>query len=89
MSAVPLLDRNSGYHARSPRGTASGALALCAAPTLLLRAELDAQTDALRLLAIKPDLKIGVTVGAGHFHQLEVPDQVNAMIDRFLELAEL
>jgi hypothetical protein len=28
-----------------------------------------------------------VTVGTGHFHQIEVPDQVNAMIDRFLELA--
>ena len=29
----------------------------------------------------------GRTVGAGHFHQLEVPDQVNAMIERFLVLA--
>ena len=26
-------------------------------------------------------------VGAGHFVQMVVPDQVNAMIDRFLELA--
>ena len=41
----------------------------------------------VRLLEIKPDLIVGVTVGAGHFHQIEVPDQVNAMIDRFLELA--
>jgi pimeloyl-ACP methyl ester carboxylesterase len=31
-----------------------------------------------------PQLVIGRTVGAGHFHQLEVPDQVNAMIERFL-----
>jgi hypothetical protein len=28
-----------------------------------------------------------VTVGAGHFHQLEVPDQVNTMIERFLTIA--
>ena len=65
----------------------AGALARCRLPTLLLRAELDDETDVLRLLAIKPDLTVGVTVGAGHFHQLEVPDQVNAMIDRFIELA--
>jgi pimeloyl-ACP methyl ester carboxylesterase len=26
----------------------------------------------------------GMTFGAGHFHQLEVPEQVNAMIGRFL-----
>jgi hypothetical protein len=30
-----------------------------------------------------------VTVGAGHFIQIEVPDQVNAMIDRFFEIAGL
>ena len=35
---------------------------------------------------IKPDLHLATTVGAGHFHQLEVPDQVNAMIERFLEV---
>jgi pimeloyl-ACP methyl ester carboxylesterase len=27
-------------------------------------------------------------VGSGHFCQLEVPDQVNAMIDRFLALID-
>jgi pimeloyl-ACP methyl ester carboxylesterase len=31
-----------------------------------------------------PAITIGQTVGAGHFIQLEVPDQVNAMIERFL-----
>lgn len=29
-------------------------------------------------------ITVGQTVGAGHFNHLEVPDQVNAMIDRFL-----
>jgi pimeloyl-ACP methyl ester carboxylesterase len=33
-----------------------------------------------------PGLTLGQTVGAGHFPHLEVPDQVNAMIERFLAL---
>jgi pimeloyl-ACP methyl ester carboxylesterase len=28
-----------------------------------------------------------MTVGSGHFHQLEVPEQVNAFIERFLRVA--
>jgi pimeloyl-ACP methyl ester carboxylesterase len=63
-----------------------GALGLCAVPTLLLRSAFGVDADAIRLLAIKPDLQVGVTVGAGHFHHLEVPDQVNAMIERFLAI---
>jgi pimeloyl-ACP methyl ester carboxylesterase len=64
-----------------------GALALCTVPMLLLlRAALGSNPEAVRLLAIKPDLQVGITVGAGHFHQLEVPEQVNAMIERFLQL---
>jgi pimeloyl-ACP methyl ester carboxylesterase len=31
-----------------------------------------------------PNVVSGCTVGAGHFNQLEVPDQVNAMIEAFL-----
>jgi hypothetical protein len=34
-----------------------------------------------------PAITIGQTVGAGDFAQLEVPDQVNAMIERFLTIA--
>jgi pimeloyl-ACP methyl ester carboxylesterase len=36
-----------------------------------------------------PAITIGQTVGAGHFIQLEVPDQVNAMIERFLAITGL
>ena len=32
------------------------------------------------------NVTLGRTVGAGHFIQLEVPDQVNAMIERFLAI---
>ena len=62
-------------------------LARCNVPVLLLRAELREETDVLRLREIKPDLRVGITVGAGHFHQLEVPEQVNAMIERFLAVS--
>jgi pimeloyl-ACP methyl ester carboxylesterase len=30
---------------------------------------------------------VGKTIGSGHFSPLEVPDQVNAIIDRFLTIA--
>ena len=33
-----------------------------------------------------PQLLVSQTLGAGHFNQLEVPDQVNAMIEQFLRL---
>jgi pimeloyl-ACP methyl ester carboxylesterase len=62
------------------------AFARCTVPALLLRADLADEPDALRLRTIKPDLEVGVTVGAGHFHQLEVPEQVNGMIERFLSV---
>jgi pimeloyl-ACP methyl ester carboxylesterase len=57
----------------------------CELPVLLLRRWIGAETDVLRLLELKPDLEVAITNGAGHFHQLEVPEQVNAMIERFLQ----
>jgi pimeloyl-ACP methyl ester carboxylesterase len=33
-----------------------------------------------------PQLLTAQIVGAGHFVQLEVPEQVNAMLDRFLRI---
>jgi pimeloyl-ACP methyl ester carboxylesterase len=35
-----------------------------------------------------PQVLHGKTVGSGHFCQLEVPEQVNAMIDRFLAITQ-
>jgi pimeloyl-ACP methyl ester carboxylesterase len=58
----------------------------CDVPVLLLRDEVGEDSDVVRLRAMKPDLQVGITVGAGHFHQLEVPEQVNAMIERFLQV---
>jgi pimeloyl-ACP methyl ester carboxylesterase len=39
------------------------------------------------LAELCPPLVVGRTVGAGHFLQLQVPDQLNAMIARFLRVA--
>jgi len=44
--------------------------------------------SAADLLRSCPAITIGQTVGAGHFIQLEVPDQVNAMIERFLTITD-
>ncbi len=44
------------------------------------------QADIARLRAVVPEFHVGHVVGSGHFCQLEVPAQVNAMIDRFLAL---
>jgi pimeloyl-ACP methyl ester carboxylesterase len=62
------------------------AVAACKVPLLMLMAE-TSLSDVPRLREVCPQVKIGQTVGAGHFHQLEVPDQVNAMIERFLAVA--
>lgn len=45
--------------------------------------------DEARMRELCPQILIGRTVGAGHMHQLEVPDQVNAMIERFLRISGL
>ena len=61
-----------------------GAMKLCNAPVLILMSGTGGSNDPPRLLAMKPNVEIGVTVGAGHFIQLEVPEQVNFMIERFV-----
>lgn len=66
-----------------------GALRLMTAPLLVLLSKTGGGNDPARLLSLKPRIQFGVTVGAGHFHQLEVPDQVNAMISRFVETLTL
>jgi pimeloyl-ACP methyl ester carboxylesterase len=58
-------------------------VATCKVPLLILMAA-QPLSDVARLRQVCPTVVIGQTVGAGHFHQLEVPEQINAMINRFL-----
>jgi pimeloyl-ACP methyl ester carboxylesterase len=66
----------------------AAAAAACRVPWLALYAQ-PPISDLVRLRELCPQLVTGQTVGAGHFHQLEVPEQVNAMIERFLHVAVL
>ncbi|HTO51947.1 MAG TPA: alpha/beta hydrolase [Myxococcota bacterium] len=54
----------------------------CKVPVLLIDAEAPIP-DRARFKEACPQLATAQTAGAGHFHQLEVPDQVNAMLERF------
>jgi pimeloyl-ACP methyl ester carboxylesterase len=78
--AAAVIRGVSEWNGREP-------FAHCEVPVLLLRDGVDEDTDVHRLREIKPNLEVGITVGAGHFHQLEVPEQVNAMIERFLAVS--
>jgi pimeloyl-ACP methyl ester carboxylesterase len=55
----------------------------CRVPVLNLSTA-KSPNDNARLTELCPQVVHGQTVGTGHFNQLEVPDQVNAMIDHFL-----
>jgi pimeloyl-ACP methyl ester carboxylesterase len=65
-----------------------GAAAKCRIPALFLLADRPF-TDAETLAMLGPNWRVGQVVGAGHFIQSIAPAQVNAMIDRFIELAGL
>jgi pimeloyl-ACP methyl ester carboxylesterase len=65
--------------------TAASAAA-CKVPLLILMAA-QPLSNVAQLRQVCPNVVIGQTVGAGHFHQLEVPEQVNAMIERFLAVS--
>jgi pimeloyl-ACP methyl ester carboxylesterase len=61
----------------------AAAAAACKVPTLLINATVPL-AEVERFKEHCPQLVVGQTVGAGHFNQLEVPEQVNAMIERFM-----
>jgi pimeloyl-ACP methyl ester carboxylesterase len=63
----------------------AAAAAVCTVPILHLGSVFPA--NLARFQELCPQLVVGQTVGAGHFHQLEVPEQVNTMIERFLAIA--
>ena len=79
--AADLLRAMGGFDGASVLGCAT-------APVLSIGSAVPANSaDDLRRAC--PAITIGQTVGAGHFIQLEVADQVNAMIERFLTITDL
>jgi pimeloyl-ACP methyl ester carboxylesterase len=57
----------------------------CSVPSLFILADRPFSTPAMTA-ALGPNWRVGQVVGAGHFVQVFAPAQVNAMVDRFLEL---
>jgi pimeloyl-ACP methyl ester carboxylesterase len=62
------------------------AAAACKVPILYISAGFGF-ADLARFKELTPQLMVAQTVGSGHYHQLEVPDQVNAMIERFIAVS--
>jgi pimeloyl-ACP methyl ester carboxylesterase len=77
--AIPLVEAMAAFDSAS-------AIRQCAVPILVIGSAVPTN-DSTFLLGVNPTITIGQTVGAGHFHQLEVPEQVNPMIERFLATA--
>jgi pimeloyl-ACP methyl ester carboxylesterase len=64
---------------------ATGGLAV---PAVYVAAdEAQPRSDMARFHELAPRILYGKTVGSGHFCQLEVPEQVNSMIERFIFVA--
>lgn len=82
MSSAPQHVMSSAFEGSILYDTES-MIQKCQVPFLALLAA-QSLSDVPRLQKLCPKAVIGQTVGAGHFHQLEVPQQVNAMLERFL-----
>jgi pimeloyl-ACP methyl ester carboxylesterase len=61
----------------------------CVQPILCVHLRGGGPTDPTPLVAERADVMVGQTVGSGHFIQLEVPDQVHAMMERFLAVTRV
>jgi pimeloyl-ACP methyl ester carboxylesterase len=85
MASAPqhvMLSAMQGLHDYDPAAVDAPVV-----PGLYIAAdEVQPRSDMSRFHQMFPAILYGKTVGSGHFCQLEVPDQVGAMIDRFLAL---
>ena len=86
MAAAPqhvMLAAMQGLH-DDARAVAAG----CRVPMASIAGnEPTPRSDPVALHALIPDLHHAQTLGSGHFLQLEVPDQVDAMLERCLKVA--
>ena len=76
--AIPLVEAIAAFDAMA-------VLRQCELPIVTISSAVPTN-DAASLLAASSTMTFGQTVGAGHFLQLEVPEQVNPMIERFLAI---
>ena len=76
--AIPSVEAIAAFDAMA-------VLRHCAVPVLTISSAVPTN-DAASLLEANATMTLGQTVGAGHFLQLEVPEQVNPMIERFLAI---
>jgi pimeloyl-ACP methyl ester carboxylesterase len=87
MSSAPryvIVSAMEGLRDYDPIVAAGGDLAV---PGLYIAAdELQPRSDMVRFHQLFPQVLYGKIVGSGHFCQLEVPEQVNAMLERFLAI---
>ena len=87
MSAAPQQVMASAMESVLHYDSVSAARA-CRVPALYICAnDTRPRSDLARFRELCPQLMVGQTVGSGHFCQLEVPEQVNAMLDRFLAIS--
>lgn len=86
MTSVPQHVMISAFEGLRDHDPASSGLGLTCPALYIAANEPQPRSDMTRLRELVPGLAYGQTVGSGHFCQLEVPDQVNAMIERFLTL---
>jgi len=64
---------------------ASERVSACKLPILYIEDSGGCYSDLPRFSSLCPQLVIGKTVGSGHFPTLEIPEQVNSMIERFIK----
>ncbi|HEU0115710.1 MAG TPA: alpha/beta hydrolase [Thermomicrobiales bacterium] len=83
MSSAPQHVMANALEHHILRWDGAAAATACTVPALYIGAAAPL-ADVARFRALCPHLVVGQTVGAGHFHNQLVPEQVNAMIERFL-----
>jgi hypothetical protein len=86
LSLLPLHVTLSAWEQHLLVWDGEAAAAACRVPALLISSG-SPLSDLSRFRELTPQLVTGQTVGAGHFIALFVPEQVNAMIERFLVIS--